>query len=182
MVAEGRFRQDLYYRLNVIPVTIPPLRERREDIPELLYHYLEHFNLRYGTNTWISQEAVDNLTGYDWPGNVRELANLVERLVILENRDIIRVKDLPDRLQNVLGHKGSVLQGIGHLRGLCTLRPLKQELEGHEKSVLAEALHRHPRQEDAARVLGISMSTLTRKLRKHGLNKASLPSESTYGT
>ncbi len=175
MVAGGLFRQDLYYRLNVFPLAIPPLRERRKDIPELLYHYLEHFNLRYGTNTWISPEAVDSLTSYDWPGNVRELANLMERLIILQNCDLIRVHDLPERFQDVRARRGPLSPGRVHSPEARALRPLKEELEGYEKSLLAEALSRHPRQEDAARILGVSMSTLTRKLRKYGLSRTSSP-------
>jgi transcriptional regulator with PAS, ATPase and Fis domain len=167
MVAEGRFRPDLFYRLNVVPLTIPPLRDRREDIPELLYHHLEQFNLRYGTSTWISPEAVDALTGYGWPGNVRELANLVERLVILQGRDLIRVEDLPGRLKKAR-RTATVREIEGDRPGRC-VRPLKEELEGYEKALLSEALHRYPRQEDAARALDISLSTLTRKIRKHGL-------------
>jgi len=167
MVAEGRFRPDLFYRLNVVPLTIPPLRDRREDIPELLYHHLEQFNLRYGTSTWISPEAVDALTGYGWPGNVRELANLVERLVILQGRDLIRVEDLPGRLKKAR-RTATVREIEGGRPGRC-VRPLKEELEGYEKALLSEALHRYPRQEDAARALDISLSTLTRKIRKHGL-------------
>jgi transcriptional regulator with PAS, ATPase and Fis domain len=167
MVAQGLFRPDLFYRLNVVPLTIPPLRERREDIPELLYHYLEQFNLRYGTSTWISPEAVEALTGYVWPGNVRELANLVERLVILQGRDLIRVEDLPGRLKN--GSRPAPIPETRERRLRGSVRSLKEELEGYEKAILEEALQRYPRQEDAARALDISLSTLTRKIRKHGL-------------
>jgi transcriptional regulator with PAS, ATPase and Fis domain len=167
MVAQGLFRPDLFYRLNVVPLTIPPLRERREDIPELLYHYLEQFNLRYGTSTWISPEAVEALTGYVWPGNVRELANLVERLVILQGRDLIRVEDLPGRLKN--GSRPAPIPETRERRLRGSVRSLKEELEGYEKAILEEALQRYPRQEDAARALEISLSTLTRKIRKHGL-------------
>ncbi|MCF8063243.1 MAG: sigma 54-interacting transcriptional regulator [Deltaproteobacteria bacterium] len=171
MVADGRFRPDLFYRLNVVPMTIPPLRERREDIPELLYHHLEQFNLRYGTSTWISPEAVDTLTGYGWPGNVRELANLMERLVILQGRDLIQVEDLPGRLQD--SRRPTPVERIAESRPARSVRPLKEELEGYEKALLSEALRRYARQEDAARALGISMSTLTRKTRKHGLKASS---------
>jgi transcriptional regulator with PAS, ATPase and Fis domain len=170
MLAEGGFRADLFYRLNVVPLTIPPLRKRREDIPELLYHHLEQFNLRYGTSTWISPEAVDELTGYGWPGNVRELANLVERLVILQGRDLIRVEDLPGRLK--CARRTPPAREIERGRPGC-VRPLKEELEGYEKALLSEALHRYARQEDAARALEISLSTLTRKIRKHGLKASS---------
>ena len=171
LIAKGRFREDLYYRLNVVPLFIPPLRERREDIPELLYYYLEQFNLRYGTNTWISPEAVDALTGHAWPGNVRELANLVERLIVLQSQEVIHVKDLPGRLQQApsCGPEGWDRNEPPPVPGDTT--SLKEEMEGYERNLLARALRRFPRQEDAARALKISMSTLTRKIRKHGLNK-----------
>jgi len=173
LTAKGRFREDLYYRLNVVPLFIPPLRERREDIPELLYYYLEQFNLRYGTNTWISSEAVDALTGYAWPGNVRELANLVERLIVLQAREVIQVEDLPGRLQHVpsSGAREWIRGESPDMQNWPT--PLKEEMEGYERSLLAKALRRFHRQEDAARALKISMSTLTRKIRKYGLSKNS---------
>lgn len=173
LIAKGRFREDLYYRLNVVPLFIPPLRERREDIPELLYYYLEQFNLRYGTNTWISPEAVDVLTGYAWPGNVRELANLVQRLIVLQSQEVIHVKDLPERLQQTpsCGPRGWDRIDSPAMPGWTT--SLKEEMEGYERNLLAKALRRFPRQEDAARALKISTSTLTRKLRKHGLGKTS---------
>jgi transcriptional regulator with PAS, ATPase and Fis domain len=171
LIAEGRFREDLYYRLNVVPLSIPPLRERREDIPELLYYYLEQFNLRYGTNTWISSEAVDVLTGYAWPGNVRELANLVERLIVLQSREVIQVEDLPGRLRQGVssGARGCARDEAPDISGWTI--PLKKEMEGYERSLLVKALRRFPRQEDAARALKISMSTLTRKIRKYGLSR-----------
>jgi PAS domain S-box-containing protein len=171
MVACGDFRQDLFYRLNVFPLKIPPLRERTGDIPELLCHYLDRFNLHYGTDTWIERDAVDALTGYDWPGNVRELANLVERLIILQNSGRIGVDDLPSRFRGPWSCRAA---GAGEHLGIprpYPLKPLKKELEGYEKSILADTLKLHPRQEDAARILGVSMSTLTRKLRKHGLTR-----------
>ncbi len=175
MIAQGRFRRDLYYRLNVVPLNIPPLRKRREDIPELLYHYLERFNLRYGTSTWMCPEAVDVLAEYPWPGNVRELANTVERLVILENRELIRVEDLPDRFRGDRVRRGAGPSVFGDPCFERSLKPLKEELDGYEKALLREALRRCSGQEAAARTLGISMSTLTRKLRKHGLRKRSAP-------
>ena len=171
LIAEGRFREDLFFRLNVVPLSIPPLRERREDIPELLYHYLEQFNLRYGTNTWISPEAVEVLTGYAWPGNVRELANLVERLIVLQSHEIIQVEDLPGRFQKKPPPGAGGWSRDGSSDNSSWTIPLKEEMEGYERSLLVKALHRFPRQEDAARALKISMSTLTRKIRKYGLNK-----------
>ena len=95
-VAEGRFRNDLYYRLNVVPIVLPPLRARREDIPLLLDHFLGISNRRNKKKIRMSKDFLDYLTAYDWPGNVRELQNLVERLVILANDDVLHTEDLPD--------------------------------------------------------------------------------------
>lgn len=97
-VALGTFRNDLYYRLNVVPINLPPLRKRRDDIPLLLDHFLRSSNKRNEKNLRMSREFLDFLTDYDWPGNVRELQNLVERMVILANGEVLRVDDLPEYL------------------------------------------------------------------------------------
>ncbi len=95
MVYEGTFREDLYYRLNVISIHIPPLRERREDIPPLVYYFLEKFNKQYGKNLKISEKLMDIFLRYDWPGNVRQLQNTIERMVILAKGDILTEENLP---------------------------------------------------------------------------------------
>ncbi len=95
MVQEGTFREDLYYRLNVIQIHIPPLRERREDIPVLIYYFLDKFNKMYGKNLKISDELVELLTNYDWPGNIRQLQNTLERMVILAKKPVLTKEDLP---------------------------------------------------------------------------------------
>lgn len=171
MVEQGRFRKDLYYRLNVVPLVIPPLRERPRDIQDLIHHYLAFFNCKYGTNTWIRPDAVDLLTGYSWPGNVRELSNLVERLIILVPKDLIGVEDLPKNLRQ--HNPPAWTHGQAPCRPALDngARSLRQELEYYEKSLLTEALEKFPRQEDAARSLSISMSTLTRKIRKYNLGR-----------
>jgi sigma-54 specific flagellar transcriptional regulator A len=94
-VAKGSFRQDLFYRLQVIPIVVPPLRARRSDIPLLARHFLKKTNRRYGVSVEISTEAMVHLWEYDWPGNVRQLENMVEQLVILSNKDRIDIEDLP---------------------------------------------------------------------------------------
>ena len=96
----GRFREDLFYRLNVFPLGIPPLRERKEDIPSLLDHFLPRNNARFGTAIrGFEAEAKRILLEYGWPGNVRELENTVERAMVLAERDTIFVEDLPERLR-----------------------------------------------------------------------------------
>ena len=95
MVAAGTFREDLYYRLNVIPIYLPPLRDRREDIPALTEHFLERFNREHAKNVAFSREALDLLLEYRWTGNVRELENLVERAVVMSKGHVIQAQDLP---------------------------------------------------------------------------------------
>ena len=94
-IADGRFREDLYYRLNVIPVRLPPLRERTSDIPLLVEHFLEKLSERMGERKGISEEALELLGRYGWPGNIRELENLMERLAVLVDGDVIAGEDLP---------------------------------------------------------------------------------------
>lgn len=113
-VKEGRFREDLFYRLNVIPLTIPPLRERKEDIPLLLDHFTHEFaRKRKRQPLRFSKGAMDALLSYDWPGNVRELRNLVERLTILVNSDVVEVSDLPEKFHNQPILSGSLSPGNG---------------------------------------------------------------------
>ena len=100
LIAQGRFREDLFYRLNVIPVEVPPLRRRREDIPLLVEHFLKTFSAEYGKRSkTLSGEAMGSFMVYDWPGNVRELRNMVERLVIMTPGDVIAPEDLPPPLR-----------------------------------------------------------------------------------
>jgi two-component system response regulator AtoC len=97
----GRFREDLFYRINVLPIAIPPLRERREDIPLLIDHFIARNNARFGTNIReIEAEGRRYLLEYTWPGNVRELENVIERAMVLAESDAIGVDDLPDRLRD----------------------------------------------------------------------------------
>src|SRR5262249_41091536 len=100
-VKEGKFREDLYYRLSVVPIVIPPLRERREDIPILVDHFIQRYNVRFRKNVGgISPEGMKLLVNYSWPGNVRELKNVVERAMILEDEGMIEVRHLPIRLSD----------------------------------------------------------------------------------
>jgi two-component system response regulator AtoC len=97
----GRFREDLFYRINVLPIAIPPLRERREDIPLLIDHFIARNNARFGTNIReIEAEGRRYLLEYTWPGNVRELENVIERAMVLAESDAIGVDDLPDRIRD----------------------------------------------------------------------------------
>ena len=151
----GEFREDLYYRLNVIEFTIPPLRERREDIPMLVMHFLDVFNLKHDASIkGVDVGAMEALSGYGWPGNVRELANMLERAVVLCSTDTITVDDLP-------GEKFMV-SSSGREDG-----SLKGSLVFYEKKVILEALLKNNWNKDStARALSIDLATLYRKMKK----------------
>jgi two-component system response regulator PilR (NtrC family) len=161
LIAEGRFRKDLYYRLNVIPIVIPPLRERNTDIPLLVNHFLERLT---GGKKRVSPEAMEILTGYEWPGNVRELENIVERAVILADGDEITADDLnvsifPERMRQRA--RGGGAGGLG-VSGLT--------LEEVERRYLLQTLEETGwKKKAAAEILGINPSTLYRKLQRYGM-------------
>ena len=98
MLKKGEFREDLFYRLNVVPINIPPLRERREDISQLIYKFLDDFNKKYKKNKKITLDTINFLENYEWPGNVRELKNLIERFVVISEEDTIDLNFLRQQL------------------------------------------------------------------------------------
>jgi len=161
MVSKGLFREDLYFRLNVIPIHIPPLRERKTDIAVLIEHFLRETNEKFGLNKTISRKALDALACYDFPGNVRELRNLVERLSILSSGDMIEMVDIPT---NVLR---AIQQDSSHIFPFRSGR-LKEAIEDLEISMIQEALKTKKNQREAARVLGVSQPTLARKIKRYG--------------
>ena len=150
MVAEGRFRADLYYRLNVVPVTIPPLRERPEDIPVLARTFLDRFCARYRVERTLTPEAVARLVAYSWPGNVRELENLVERLVVTLDEREIRPEHLP-----LPAPGGSPVQ-------VREIVPLKEAVAALELELVGEAYRRFGSSVKVGRVLGIHQTTAAR--------------------
>jgi len=153
MVEQGLFRADLYYRLNVIPIVIPPLRERKEDIPFLVSHFLQKFNKKHRQVKSIDPGAMDILYHYPWPGNVRELENLVERLVVITPGDIIEARDLPINVLN----KGSSFSDNGSLS---------------EKEIITELYHRLRSTRKVAETLGVNQSTVVRKIKKYNITKS----------
>ena len=164
-VEAGRFREDLYYRLNVIPITVPPLRERRGDVPLLIHHFLAQQNERRGSDYTLSDEAVEVLCGYPYPGNVRELENLVERLVVLADGPLIGVEDLPEKVRATPPHAGGIPLTIPP-EGLV----LKEVLEELEHHIIDQALERSGGvKSKAAKLLGLNRTTLVEKLRKRGM-------------
>jgi transcriptional regulator with GAF, ATPase, and Fis domain len=162
-VEKGNFRQDLYYRVMVFPIGLPPLRERREDIPLLVDHFLRRYKEEYRMNiAGVSQEALDAIIAYRWPGNIRELENEVQRLVIQTEPDSwIEVGDLSPRLRKIEG----TLARIAPRKGT-----LKEMMEQVERWLLAEALREHDNNKTrTAQTLGITREGLHKKLAKFGM-------------
>ena len=161
-VREGTFREDLWYRLNVIPLRIPPLRERPGDVPLLVEHFLVKHAQRHGRPVpRFEPEALDRLERYDWPGNVRELENLLERLIVLGRSETIAAADLPEALRRDAPRFGGAR---------VDLPPGGIVLEDVERGLIEEALRRAGgNQSSAARFLGISRQTLIYRMKKFGL-------------
>jgi transcriptional regulator with PAS, ATPase and Fis domain len=162
-VEKGRFREDLYYRLQVIPIVIPPLRERRSDIPLLVQHFLEkHNSQRPSAPVRITEEAMVHLWEYDWPGNVRELENLIERMVILSDDGVIKVDGLPTNIRSFISDKKIPRPTLTD-EGI----DLNQAVEEFEYRLIDEALRRTKgNKQAAARLLGLKRTTLVAKLRR----------------
>ncbi|HEY8342847.1 MAG TPA: sigma 54-interacting transcriptional regulator [Calditerricola sp.] len=162
LVREGRFREDLYYRLNVIELAIPPLRERPEDLDALVEHYLNAFNRQYRLDKTLSAAARRALRAYHWPGNVRELRNLIENLVVSLPDPMIDEHHLPPHIRRA----ASGDDGFGCANAS---RTLKERVEQFEKQLIADALARSPSLRQAAKRLGIDHSTLVKKMKRYGL-------------
>ena len=162
LVEQKRFREDLYYRLQVIPIRTPPLRERREDIPLLAQHFLERFAREMGKRVAkISEEAMRQLQGFAWPGNVRQLENVIERAVALETTEAILPERLPDAMRQPARSESLPAIGDGF--------SLDAYLLSVEARLLAEALGRSQGdRSEAARLLGVSPRSLRYLLQKHG--------------
>ena len=170
MAENGTFRRDLYYRLNVIPITMPALRDRKEDIAPLLLHFLYVFNQTYGTNKRFSEDLIRLLTDYGWPGNVRELKNLVKRLIIMSVDDEIT----PDHFYRIWSQElaldqpeeapeeGVVVNG---------LPPLTRAVAEVERTLVERALEKGGSTRRAAELLGVSQSTIMRKIREFGIKE-----------
>jgi two-component system nitrogen regulation response regulator NtrX len=165
-IRKGRFREDLYFRLNVIPLTSSPLRQRREDIPILIAHFIESYCNENGLRKiHITDAARDVLVKYDWPGNIRELKNLIERLVIMSGNEQVDVADLPPQIHS----PGSGLKGAFSAGGLS----LKEVRENVEKEYIRQALQKHHGNiSRAAQALGIDRTNLHKKINYYGISAA----------
>lgn len=163
MIEEKKFREDLFYRLNVVPIHIPPLRERKNDILPLAMHFLERFNHKYNFQKLFSSEVFKLFEKYAWPGNIRELANLVERLVIMSEQDSIYPDQLPDAF--LKQQTASSLQ-----IEIDKIIPLKEAREQVETELIIRAFKEYGSLRRAGEVLGVAHSTLLRKARALGIH------------
>jgi PAS domain S-box-containing protein len=164
LVNEGKFREDLYYRLNVVPIKIPPLRERQDDIVALVNHFVQHFNKKYQFNKIISSELVDVMERYNWPGNVRELKNIVERMMVTSGEEILRAENFPiDSPGKVnFDSKSASFTKYGNINKI---------IEDVEFRVINEVLNNSKTTTIAAKRLGVSRATLARKMKKYGITR-----------
>ncbi len=178
-VEAGRFREDLYYRLSVIPIEVPPLRERTEDIPALFKTFLDHFNREIGRNVrGLSARAKELILSYNWPGNVRELKNLVEYLVLMGSGEEIDVDELPEKIRF---NRSGPRAGVGGGRGELFRRGSVPTLEEVEKVAIEHALEQVAwNKTRAAERLGISRQTLRAKIRQYEL--VGDPEDATLGS
>ncbi len=172
MVESGAFREDLYYRLNVLHLHLPPLRERREDIPDFVQHFIHNISVKTGMEKReISEEAIELLKNYTWPGNIRELENTIERILALSNKKIIHPDDLPEEIRRSIGKIPQERKDIVSYN---------QAREAFEKQYLIEALEQSDGNVSAAaQVCGIPRQNFYLKLKKHNLNPSDLRNKRT---
>jgi PAS domain S-box-containing protein len=158
LVKQRLFREDLYYRLNVVPVFIPPLRDRREDIVPLTVFFLNKFNKKYGMAKKLSPEVIQELLEYDWPGNIRALENTIERLVVTSDSNIISINDLREK---------TPVNGVNK----SPSKVLVDVVEETEKKLICEALQQCKTTREMAKILGISQSAVVKKMKRYGIAK-----------
>ena len=163
MVEKGTFRHDLYYRLNVIPLHVPALRERKDCIPPLIKHYVDYFADITGTRKRISRSALDALLAYPYPGNVRELMNICERAVVMSETGVV---DLPDLPKDVARRTPGLSIEAAEWPEEMTL---KQILQSVEREVLLRTLKKYKNQCEAATALGVSQPTIARRQKKYDI-------------
>jgi DNA-binding NtrC family response regulator len=159
-IEEGAFREDLYYRLNVVPITIPPLRERRQDIPFLVEHFLAKYREDMGGRvTSVTPQAMEKLMAYRWPGNVRELENVIQRAMVLAQGPALEAKDIHLDAERKAAERA----------GEAPFLPEGKTLEQYEQDLIREALRRTGGNKwQAARLLGLTRSALRYRLKQMG--------------
>ena len=163
MVEAGTFRLDLYYRLNVIPIYVPSLRERRDCLVPLIRHYIDHFSSVNNAPKRLTRAALDALVGYAFPGNVRELMNICERLVVMSETEVVDLSDLPVQVVSRVDAGGS--ESAEWPESIS----LQQAVEVVERQLLTRARNRCRSQAEIAELLGVNQSTVARKLQRYGL-------------
>ncbi|WP_382392850.1 sigma-54 interaction domain-containing protein [Lentibacillus juripiscarius] len=171
-IKENLFRRDLFYRLNVIPIDIPPLRDRKEDIFPLIQHFLEGFSSKFNMKKVLSQDVINLLEEYSWPGNVRELKNIVERIVVISNSQEINLETIPSYIKDsFVKQKKSPL--IFHedrgSNGSESIIPLKEAVMQTESHFIQRAARQCSNLTQMAQLLGVNQSTVSRKMQKYGL-------------
>ena len=173
LIEEGTFREDLYYRLKVIPIEIPPLRERRSDIPLLVHHFLEVMTKAKNKKIkGVSKEVMNCLTNYDWPGNVRELENIIERMVILSEGDQFTLEDLPEKIAERQPTVMEMQTGIPD-EGFS----LSLAMSEYERRLIINALEKADWVKNrAAKFLNMNRTTLVEKIKKQGIERESMVS------
>lgn len=168
LVQQGRFREDLYYRLDVVPIHIPPLRERRDDIAALALNRIEKFNRTSGSAKRLDQVVMDRLMRYNYPGNVRELINIMERMMIMSDGNLITIADLPAELRE---------RPQSNIDSFEDGTTLTDAMEQFECRIIGRALNCHKSLSMAARALGVHPTTLWRKMTKFGISKPNAMSQ-----
>ena len=168
MIKEGSFREDLYYRLNVIPIKIPSLRERLEDIPILTQFFIDKLNKKLKKNIkGFKKDFIDTLMNYDWPGNVRELQNLIERAMNLCSGDILTSKDI---IIDYLYKSEDIIQSIIEDDDI-KISTLKEEMENYEKEIIMKVYNINKSYRESAKILGISHTSVMNKVKKYKINE-----------
>lgn len=160
-VEEGSFRGDLYYRLNVVTIEIPPLRQRKEDIPQLIRFYADKYSKKYKIEKEFSEDCINHMMEYSWPGNIRELQNVVENLIIMTEGRKIETDSLPERFRESSGD----LRLVTYLPGDRQM-PLKDAVREIETQIILRTMEKCQSTREAARILGVNQSTIVRKLQQ----------------
>ena len=185
LVKQGKFRLDLFYRINTVDITVPPLRERAEDLPRLIHLFLDEYNETYHTEKYMTSSALDLLRNYSWPGNIRELRHVIENICILSSGNRIFAGDLPEEIRNSSGLQSAAQEinapaadgvtansraaGEYTGNGQSENSSLKAAMQSFEKAYISSFLERFPTAEAAAKALGIDASTLSKKRREYHL-------------
>lgn len=172
LMKEGKFREDLYYRLNVVSLHIPPLRERKEDIIELTHYFLNDFSLSYQRPIHeFPPEVIQEMLRYDWPGNIRELRNIVERLIVFATDGVIKREYLPFNTSNISFESTPKNASTVIKENDSTILPLQEEMNQHEKKIIERALQiLNGNKLECAKQLGITRATLYNRLKRLGIN------------